>query len=351
MENIEEIEDTSLLTKKEDIDNENIFKEKEINKVLFDYKEKFTTPSPLIIKLLKRKLLLTQEIPENEKKIIVNNSIAVKNLILHKEDEENEGRKIIKYIIDTMMMTKKLNKENTIEIFTDLKMSIFNGYVHIARKGLQVSDKITGDLIPNLKYFNWQYNIPIDYDTLKYVLFQNKFQKNLQDHAEQQEEAEKILSQDYLICLQPSPEYQMWCLKRLIMCWYADVDLQNNIRKIKILINIWRSKTDEEYNIKNGVLPSIVVYPRYGRRSAKIVITKLSEYFLLYHKIGWEQSKPSYFLKINNLLWYTNGSIDLKMYFKKAKKYYKNTITSKPFSDDLTKINSNGPDIFYPFKL
>ena len=39
------------------------------------------------------------------------------------------------------------------------------------------------------------------------------------------------------------------------------------------------------------------------------------------------------------------------MYFKKAKKYYKNTITSKPFSDDLTKINSNGPDIFYPFKL
>jgi hypothetical protein len=171
MENIEEIEDTSLLTKKEDIDNENIFKEKEINKVLFDYKEKFTTPSPLIIKLLKRKLLLTQEIPENEKKIIVNNSIAVKNLILHKEDEENEGRKIIKYIIDTMMMTKKLNKENTIEIFTDLKMSIFNGYVHIARKGLQVSDKITGDLIPNLKYFNWQYNIPIDYDTLKYVFY------------------------------------------------------------------------------------------------------------------------------------------------------------------------------------
>ena len=31
------------------------------------------------------------------------------------------------------------------------------------------------------------------------------------------DEAERILSQEYVIALQPAPNYQMWTLKRLIM--------------------------------------------------------------------------------------------------------------------------------------
>jgi hypothetical protein len=58
--------------------------------------------------------------------------------------------------------------------------------------------------------------------------------------------------QEYLIALQPEPKYQIWVVKRLIMAWYADVDLQNNIRKIKILINQWRARSDQEFNKKNG---------------------------------------------------------------------------------------------------
>jgi hypothetical protein len=133
------------------------------------------------------------------------------------------------------------------------------------------------------------------------------------------------------------------------MCWYADEELQNNIRKIKVLINQWRAKNNKAYNQKNGTLPSIVVYPRYGKKSAKLVISKLSQYFLLYNSIGWECSKPIYFVKINNLMWYTNGSIDLKMYFKKSKKYYKNNIVTNPYIPNMTKIK-NTMDIFYPFE-
>lgn len=301
--------ETSLLDKSGKIDVTNMFKDNQINSQLFSKTEKFTPTSKEIQNLLQAKLKTFQDIKNTDIKLVVNKSVALENLIDTKEDEINEGTKIINWISQNMINTKT----ETVEIFNDLKMAIFNGYVHIARKGINTNDIITRELVGNLKYFSWQFNIPIDYDSLKFVLFNNE---KVSTDIEQQKEADKILSQEYLICLQPEPIYQLWCVKRLIMCWYGDEELQYNIRKIKVLINHWRSRNDQEYNRKNGILPSIVIYPRYGKKSARLVLQKISDYFLLYQNIGWKCSAPHYISKINNLMGYTNGSIDLKMYFK-----------------------------------
>lgn len=322
--------DQPILDNTGSIDANTFFKESDVNKILSSGDFTFSPPSSDMMCELMEELNKPINVPLTQQKIIVNKTIALRNLITNKEDELNEGRKIIKWVVDNIIMdaTKP-------DVFTDLRMSVHNGYVHIARKGLPVIDKITPELVPKLIFFKWQYNVPIDYDTLKYVLFQNPVQKTIQKNVQEQHEAERILSQEYLIGLQPEPKYQLWCLKRLITCWYADVDLQNNIRKIKVLINQWRSREDVEFNKKYGVLPSIVVYPKYGKNSARLVLLRLGTFFLYYNNLGWECSKPTYFIKLNNILWYTNGVLDLKLYFKKVKKaYVKNKNTEDIIEND-----------------
>jgi hypothetical protein len=336
--NEDDFKDTSLLTDKGEIQMDDLFREKEINKILFDSRENFHPISEKTRNVLKNKLALSESIPESEQKIIVNKTVAIRNIIENKEDENNEGRKIVKYIV-----------ENIIEkIFKDLKISIFNGYVHLARKGIKIDDIITKDLVPNLSYFSWQYGIPIDYDTLKYTLFQNNIQHQMSQNNVQQKEAEEIFSQEYIIALQPQPKYQIWILKRLIMAWYADELLQYNIRKIKVLINQWRARCDKNFNVNFGILPSIVVYPRYGKKSAKIVLTRISHYFLLYQNTGWNCSTPSYFIKVNELIWYTNGSIDLKLYFRKSMKDYNGSIVNNSFDKYFTHL-LNANKLLFPF--
>ena len=134
--------------------------------------------------------------------MIVNKNIALNNLIETPEDEINEGDKIQNWI-------EKILKKN---IFPDLQVKIHSGYVYITRKGAPVSDIITNTLVPSLNYFKWQENTPIDYHTLKYVIFQNSFQKNIESNIIQKREAEDILSQEYVIALQPSPYYVL-CTK------------------------------------------------------------------------------------------------------------------------------------------
>jgi len=340
----DDFKDTSLLNERGGLQLNELFKEKEINETMFNIKEKFVAPPIKIQEILKKKLNSPDTVPLEEMRIIVNKTIAIKNMIDTKEDEINEGKKIISWLMENMV---DVTTDGT-KIFGDLKMSIFNGYVHIARKGIKTEDVITEKGLPNLKYFTWQYDIPIDYDTLKYILFQNKLQQNLQRDIEEQQEAEKILSQEYLITLQPEPKYQIWCLKRLLLCWYADLDLQNNIRKIKILINQWRARSDVKFNQKYGVQPSIVVYPKYGKKSARTVLKKISQYFLLYQNVGWACSKPSYFVKLNDLMWYTNGSIDLKLYFRKMKKGYKGNVSTESFDERYTRVKG-AERLLYPY--
>jgi hypothetical protein len=289
----------------------------------------FVAPSSEVMQQILDKLNEFVQIPDEQQKIIVNKTLAIKNLINTQEDEVNEGNKIINWIKDNMMTGS--------DIFLDLNMIISNGYVHIARKGLSVIDTIRPNLIPDLKIFKWQYDIPIDYNSLKYVMFQNKIQQKINKNFDEQIECEKILSQEYLIALQPLPKYQMWCLKRLIMCWYGDVDLQNNIRKIKVLVNQYRA-TDGEFNKKNGILPSIVIYPRYGKNSARLVLLRIGTYFLYYNSLGWECSKPTYFINLNKLLWYTNGITDLKLYYRRVKQGYTEIEEDKVFEEKYSLV-------------
>ena len=278
-------------------------------------------------------------------KIVVNKNIAIRNIIDTQEDEINEGNKIMKWVNDNLIT---FNVQGNY-IFNDIKMAIHNGYVHIGRKGIEVNDKITENLVGDLKYYKWQYNIPIDYDSLKYILFQTKYQKELMRDNEQRLEVEKILSQEYLVCMHPEPKYLLWTVKRLLIAWYSNDLLTQNIRKIKVLINQWRAKSDEPFNNRYGIMPMIVIYPRYGKESARIISTIIADYFVLYNNIAWSCSKPSYFIKMNDLLYYTNGNLDLKLYFRRVLKEFKGTVKNSSFNSELEKL-IGAENVIYPFK-
>lgn len=331
-----EIKQSPLLSEKKN----HYFSENKIDFILTDNNNVLTSLPKDKIELIRRKLIAFEKIDDKDIKTIVNKNIAVNNLIINNDDLLNEANKIVDWI------NKVLKKE----VFKDLVINVYDGYVYITRKGTKIKDNITKELIPDLKYFEWQYNNPIDYDTLKYVIYQNTFQKKLKENELQKKEAEKILSQEYVIALQPAPDYQMWTLKRLIMILYGDTAFESRIRKIKVLINQFRADPNQEYNKKNGILPQILIYPKYGADNSRVIISKLEYYFSLYIdnifnnkylNIEWIDSNPTYFIKKNNLIYFSNGSIDLKKYIEDSINS-NNNIINDIFTEDYTKlINSN----------
>lgn len=298
-------------------------------------------PGSEIMDALKKKLLAFEELKPDE---ISSASLSYSILIKSNDDEKNEGLRIINWI------KERLNNDYREFIGgASLQMFIDNGYVVCYRNGCKTTDEITDELLiresktnvtsPVLKNFDWQYGKPIDYNTLKYVIFNNDFQKGLINDQAQLEEAKKILSQEYIIALHPDPRYQLWCVKRLLLAWYADNELWNNIRKIKILINQFRGRSDADYNNQHGVLPSIIVYPKYGVTSALTVKMKLGEYFYTYLPLGWDDSLPSYFRQINKLIYYTNGLMDLKKYFRNVSHHSNGSIIEDVFNNTYTNID------------
>lgn len=328
---------------------EGIYDTLNINKTGVEGIDNDHTIKPIIVKPTSKKSIPTnkekkilmsiinnsENVKDIEKVIVINENVAIKNLIIKKRHEMDEGDKIIRWLNNRFNI-----KHSPIR---GLKYSIHNGYVHISRVDLPIKDIITRELLQDKKltYFKWQLNRPIYYDTLKYVLFQNDFQKGISHNIKQQKEAELILSQEYIIALQPQPVYQLFCLKRLIFCWYADDNLEKNIRKIKVLINQYRAKNDAEYNKKYGVLPSIVIYPRYGYKSARIVNELLSKYFAYYITLGWQNSDPHYFRKKDELMYDTNGSIDLKLYFQNVINESKSSLKNDSFNFKYTRLNKS----------
>jgi hypothetical protein len=322
--------------------NEIDFAEQKMESKLFNNFKSSIKPlsrneSSTILEKLKR----FEVINSNDVKFIVNKNISINNLINDPDDEINEGGKIIKHVTK---MTKN--------IFTDLQARIHMGYVYFTRKGGMVQDIVTRELVPKLNYFPWQENKPIDYNVLKYVIFQNNYQKSIKDNLLQKSEAESILGLEYIIAIQCKSHYVFWCLKRLLMIWYSDKDIENNIRKIKVLINHYRADPSQDYNKINGILPMIAIYPKYGIENARLLISKLEYYFSLYiednfnrtyQEIFYPNSNPSYFLKKNNLIYYTNGSIDLKMYIKESMNC-NDKINNDSFDVDMSKL-SNTPNV------
>lgn len=227
-----------------------------------------------------------------------------------------------------------------INLFGYLKFKISGGYIIIENENYDIENTtrtITKELIPNLKIFASQYGNPINYKILSSVILENKTPLQLQSSRDTVLEALNILAQDYYICLQPRPEYLLWTLTRLILCWYSDPELNDNIFKIKVLINLYRARGIKEFNQDTGVQPVILIIPKYGRQRALKILSQLSYYFFPYKNVGWKDSNPSYFNKSDDLIHYTNGSIDLKKYIQYLIKS-KNKIIS-PVSKDMTKIS------------
>lgn len=227
---------------------------------------------------------------------------------------------------------------------TDLKLFVSNGYVNIMKASLEPSDVITKRNVGDLKHFKNQYGKPINYHLLKHVLPQNNFQHNNRIDREMLEEVEKILSEEYLVALQPEFEYSEWFILRLLKVWFANNILEKGIRRIKVLINNWRSRNDIKYNWRNGVLPSILVYLEYGKHNTRQIISELSKYFGIYEKFGDVCSDPSFFDKINNLTYQTNGSVDLKIYYKGVVDSSNNSIKNTSFVNDYE--NFEGDSIY-----
>lgn len=191
-----------------------------------------------------------------------------------------------------------------------------------------------------LKHYQLHYNQRIQYDTLKYLLFRNKLQMGIEQDREQLKEAELILKQEYVIGIQPSPKYIMWFLERLLMLWYYDKTLNHYVRRIKVLLNLYRAKDSEGFNKRNGVLPVIAVYPRYGIYAAKKVLSKLKEYFPLHNEYSWDCSNPTFFVKDCCLFHYTNGALDMKMYYLNVLKASNKSLDNYSYNSSLTRFNN-----------
>ena len=303
--------------------NMNYFSEQEIDQKLQTLVGTQTPVNMERMTLLKKKLMLFEAVKPTDIGVVT--SQASLTTILNETDAAFEGRKVMEWLQNTLGT-----------IFPDLNMTYYKDHVYLTRVGISPTDVVTSSLVPEISYYSWQLNKPLDYQTLKYVLFQNNFQKSLAIDAGQKKEVEKLMSLEYLIGIQPMKKYIMWAVKRLIMAWYGDAELNANIRKIKIAVNLFKTSKNK-YTDDNGIKPQIIVFPKYGIDSMRRVLTKVNYYFSLYPELGDATSSPTYFKKVNDLLYLTNGIIDLKMYFRKviAESGFKNDVFNEYYTKFL----------------
>jgi len=288
------------------------------------------------------------------------NTLLYKHIISdNKIDNVSFGIQLIKKIKDILINIQKSIKFEDgrslleqINLFAYLKFKIAGGYIIIENENYDLQNikrTISRDVVPNLKLLESQYDQPINYKILSNVILKNKSTSELQKNKDIVTEALNILAQDYFICLQTRVEYLLWTLTRLILCWYSDPTLNEHIFKIKILINLYRARGIKEFNRDIGVQPVILIVPKYGRDSALKILSHLSYYFFPYKNVGWKGSSPSYFNKVDDLIYYTNGSIDLKKYIKHLLKTGNKIIS--PVSNDFTKIDLPNDSNDIEFKL
>jgi hypothetical protein len=277
-------------------------------------------------------------------------SIMFKHILTDNLDIISLGREIIDKIKNKLLEAQQnllfndgTKMINDINLFDYLNFEINNGYIIISDRTKKTERVITKDLIPNLDELKDQYDKPIDYNYLKGLIFQNKTTLEINKNKCLLAESLKILSQEYIIALQPKIEYLIWAIIRLILCWYSSEVLNENIYKIKILINLYRARGIKTFNKDNDILPLIMILPNYGKTSALKVVTHINYFFFPYRNLGWVESPPTYFKKVDDLLYYTNGSLNIKKYIKFLLSNKENL--EMPFINDYTKVkltnNSN----------
>ena len=313
----DDVPDDDLYLKKEDKEISNLFTDSKANvKISTTGKDESIDAADKTYLLNKLK---EKESIKPTDTLYASSEIGSKTL-LSDDDINGDGHKIISLLTDRFK-NKVVGAENNKRYpFKSLRFAIYGGYVHVARSDVELEDKITTTNVPGLETFGFQYDKPIQYDVLKYALFNTTTTDKTRDSENIKKEITKIFAQEYQICLQPKPNYQYWTIKRLIMAWFADDRLNNNIRKFKILINQYRANPKKRYNKMFGLLPSIVVYPKYGSTSTKTVLEQLSKTYAFYPTLRWDCSYPTYFTKFTDLIWFTNGNIDLKMYYRRIER-------------------------------
>tara|TARA_Y100000780_G_scaffold231584_2_gene257507 strand:+ start:203 stop:1210 length:1008 start_codon:yes stop_codon:yes gene_type:complete len=246
------------------------------------------------------------ELKDDQKKMLLdtidknqNNTISLisNKKLLTKEEEKEEGENMIKFIINNIIKPEKL--------FSDLKLIYYKGYIHIVRNETDIVDIITPLKIPNLKHLKWAYEIPIDYETLKTTLIDHP---RIHTNTEIIKETKQILEQEYIIGLQPQYKNLSSIIEKLIKLMYSDSILSSEIRKIKILANQYRSDSNHKINKTYGTMPSILIIPNYGKKSATNIITQLIKYFD--EDQGQKDSRPLYYTKVNNLIYYSIAGIE-----------------------------------------
>jgi hypothetical protein len=280
--------------------------------------------------------------------VLVVDQMMITKFVDDKNTLRKEAEKIKRYLLEALYLEGSEAEQNEDKLYGTLRFVYYNGYLHIFRAGIPLKEVITHELLddteenPKLEILGKnEYGIPIRHNVLKYILFQNEIQRELYVDQKLLAEAEIVLGQEYIIALTPEPRYQIWCVMRLIKLWYGDIDLQNNIRKIKLIVNQYRTRSDRKYNIQNGIRFSIGIYPRYGKASASVVLKKMMYYFAIYlQAVGWRENPPSYFKIVNDLISYTNCDQSLKLYYRRVAEVYgqKNTV----FSKNYTTINNAG---------
>ncbi len=286
------------------------------------------------------------------------NTLMYRHIILDDHvDTLSLGKQMIKSIRDALLKIQsnidfesgKMIEE--INLFDFIKFQIVGGHVEMVNKYLPDNFRtVTPEVLPGLNYFSGMYGQPINYGMLTTLIFQNKTPQDIEVNKEMLKEAVKIMSLEYLICFQPKVEFLLWTICRLIVCWYADPYLYENIYKVKILINLYRARGLKEFNRDIDVQPVIVIVPKYGKEICTKVMSHLSFYFFPYKRLGWAESIPTYYNKIDDLIHYTNGSSEVKKYIKFVRG--KNRVGNekeKLFTNDYTKVNigSNENDIEY----
>jgi len=326
---------------------------------------------------------VTPPIRKGKDVIIVNDLNTTKNTLINSQNiENNEAIKVTTWINDNLIRYRKSGDSSSDfkSLLPEIVHFIARGYIHIARAGIDIDDNVRNEDLPLMSFFKkdgrdvvddpydtgydyenletheniglgWKHreehgiisddpDPPYEFTQLKDIIGKPIKSGSLaekliglrsltetKENVKKREEIEVLLGLEYFIALHPEPEYSIFILKRLIVAWYADPELLISIRKIKYLVNHYRARSD--VNINKNVLPThpmIVIYLRYGARFFGMALAKINYYFTNYVYLGWDKNQPDYYIRHNNLIYYANGSTDVKKYldkFDNSSEYYK----------------------------
>lgn len=192
--------------------------------------------------------------------------------------EHNNYNGDYRQIIDNLYAKFMDIKYGDIPLFDNLRFHAFCDNLVISRTDINQDDKIN---LPNLELFKWQHGIPIE---------SSFYNRNKTFTIEELKEVDIIKNQDKKIVLNVKKEYELPLLERVIISWYADPKLTENIRKIEY------SFIDPKVDYNDDI---ITIYPKYGKIDN--VITNLE--FKLMYNLHMARLNDLDYKKINNLMW------------------------------------------------